>query len=344
MLLWSLTWYEDVLCKVNGEGGQISSLVFLPDGRQLASAFKDDSTIRLWSAENGLEAEPPMNLGVAVSAIAASKDGMWIVSGGVDGNVAIWNTTSRLKEGQSSESHKLKITALDVSPDSLRVVSGSDDGTIMVWRIDSQPALHLELVSPLGHQLEDSSPVSSVKFSPAGGRIASGYIRSGYSTIRIWNSWTGDQLASFPTDGQSTRSITWSSDGRRLFAGGPHGSIRCFDVVAQRRLAKWENSQSDVITSLHVSGGGQFLISASASGRTVDIWDIRDVSACKHFHSYRSADVLSTAMSPNELYLVSGGKDRKIYRRCLSKVVEMSYFFHVSTTSSSPAHHFHPSP
>jgi WD40 repeat protein len=271
-----------------------------------------------------------MNLGVAVSAIAASKDGKWIVSGGVDGNVAIWNTTSHRKECKSSESHRLKITALDVSPDSLRVASGSDDGTVVVWRIDSQPALRLELVSPLGHQPEDSSPVSSVKFSPAGGRIASGYIRSGHSTIRIWHGWTGDQLASFPTNGQSTRSLAWSSDGRQLFAGGPHGSIRCFDVVAQRRLAKWEDSQSDVITSLHVSNTGQFLVSASASGRTVDIWDIRDISARKHLHSYRRSDVLSAAMSPNELYLVSGGKDRKIYRRCLSKVVEMSYFFHVS--------------
>ena len=137
-------------------------------------------------------------------------------------------------------SHKLKITALDVSPDSLDVASGSDDGTVMVWRIDSQPALRLEL-SPLGHQPEDSSPVSSVKFSPTGGRIASGYIRSGYYTIRIWHSWTGDQLASFRTDGQPTRSLAWSSDGRRLFAGGSLGSIRCFDVVAQRRLAKWED-------------------------------------------------------------------------------------------------------
>ena len=270
-----------------------------------------------------------MNLGVAVSAIAASKNGKWIVSGGVDGNVAIWNTTSHLQEGKSSESHKLKITALDVSPDSLDVASGSDDGAVMVWRIDPQPALRLEL-SPLGHQPEDSSPVSSVKFSPAGSRIASGYIRSGYYTIRVWHSQTGDQLASFPTDGQSTRSLAWSSDGRQLFAGGPHGSIRCFDIVARRRLAKWEDSQSDVITSLHVSNTGQFLISASASGRTVDIWDIRDISARKHLHSYRRSDVLSVAMSPNELYLVSGGKDRKIYKRCLSKVVETSYFFYVS--------------
>ena len=330
--MWSLTWHEDVLCEVNGEGGQITSLVFLPDGRQLASACKDDSAIRLWSVEHGREVEPPMNHGVAVSAIAASKDGKWIVSGGLDGNVVIWNTTSHQKEGKSSESHELKITALDVSPDSLRVVSGSDDGAIMVWRIDSQPALHLELC-PLGHQPEDSSdtsPVSSVKFSPAGGRIASGYIRSGYYTIRIWHSRTGDQLASISTDGQSTRSLAWSSDGRRLFTGGPHGSIKCFDIMTQRCLAKWEDPQSDVITSLLVSDTGQFLISGSASGRTIGIWDIRDISTCKLLHSYRRSDVLSAAISPNELYLVSGGKDRKIYRRCLSKVVERSYFFHVS--------------
>ncbi|KIJ65763.1 hypothetical protein HYDPIDRAFT_87169 [Hydnomerulius pinastri MD-312] len=268
-----------------------------------------------------------MNLGVTVNAIAASKDGKWIVSGGVDGKVVIWNTTSRQKEGESGGRHELKITALDVTPDSSRVASGSDDGTVMVWRIDSEPALRLELCL-LRHP--DSSPVSSVKFSPAGGRIASGYTRSGYSTIRIWHSCTGDQLASIPTDGQSTRSLAWSSDGQRLFAGGPCGSIRCFDVATQRRIAKWEDSQSDVITFLCVSNTGQFLISASASGRTIDIWDIRDISTCKHLHSYRRSEVLSAAISPDGLYLVNGGKDRKIYKRCLSDVVETSYFFHVS--------------
>ena len=164
--------------------------------------------------EHGWEVKPLINLGVAVSTIAASKDGKWIVSRGVDGNVAIWNTASHQKEGKSSESHGLKITVLDVSPDSLHVASGSDDGTVMVWRIDSQPqALHLKL-SPLQRQPKDSLPVLSVKFSPASGRITSGYIRSGYHTIQIWHSWTGDQLASIPTNGQSTRLLAWSSDGR----------------------------------------------------------------------------------------------------------------------------------
>ncbi|KAI6105173.1 hypothetical protein EDD17DRAFT_1761875 [Pisolithus thermaeus] len=80
------------------------------------------------------------------------------------------------------------------------------------------------------------------------------------------------------------------------------------------------------ISSLRVSDSDQLLISFSAPGRKVDIWDIRDTSASRPILSYSQR--VSASISPDDSYLASSGDDTKIFIRCLSAVVEASYFFH----------------
>ncbi|KAF8415910.1 WD40-repeat-containing domain protein, partial [Boletus edulis BED1] len=171
---------------------------------------------------------PTMEHGLVVNALVASRDGKWIVSGDDDGVVVIWNAAAHpiqeLGEFKATEEGRHKITALDVSSDSSRVAVGSANGTMAIWSIETR----VRIVGPLRHR--SLSQVSSLKFSPAGGRIASGYLAVGGDdcSIRLWHSQTGAQLESIRNP-HSTYSLAWSVDGHRLFAGGPNGSIRCFD-------------------------------------------------------------------------------------------------------------------
>ncbi|KAI6017250.1 hypothetical protein BKA83DRAFT_4326364 [Pisolithus microcarpus] len=310
---------DDTLFQIDGVRGQISSLILLADGKHLACACKAEKTIRMWNIEDYGEGEPLMNTGVAVNAIASSKDGKSIVTGDMDGKVVVWDTSLQQK-CESAERHGRMITALDVS--SLHVASGSNDGTVRVWKM-GQPGSPLA-PGPLMHH--SSYRISSVKFSPAGSHIASACAHWDCS-VKVWHTRTGDQIASVRIDSSLTHSLSWSSDGRRLFAGCSNGSVRCFDTFS-RKLSKVVEPRpgDDSISSLRVSDSDQLLFSFSAPGRTVDIWDIRDTPAYQPLHSYRRC--VSSTISPDDLYLASSGDDEKISIRNLSGVVEASYFFH----------------
>jgi WD40 repeat protein len=321
----TLTWREDdALFQLDGPRG-ISSLIFLADGKHVVCACKAEKTIQMWNIEDHGKREPLlMNLDVAVNVIASSKDGTLIVTGDVDGMVVVWDISLR-KRCEAAEGHGRMITALDVSPP--YVASGSNDGTVVLWTI-REPESGPAVPGPLMRHARGSISVSSVEFSPAGSHIASACAHWGCS-VRIWHTRTGDQIESIRIDGSPTHSLAWSSDGRRLFAGGSSGSIHCFDTVTRKPFSKVVEPRpgDDSISSLRVSDSGQFLISFSAPGRTVDIWDIRDALAYKPLHSYGRC--VSASISPDDLYLVSSGNDTKISIRNLSGVVESSYFFHV---------------
>ncbi|KAG6380490.1 WD40-repeat-containing domain protein [Boletus reticuloceps] len=285
----------------------------------MVCACNSGKTIQIWNIrEDHGEGEPPMNLDVPLNVIASSKDGKTIVTGDKAGKVMIWDTSFK-KPCETAERHGRLITALDVS--SGHIASGSEDGTVVVWKM-GKPGLPPEWCRSMRHGLV---AVSSVKFSPAGNRIASACADWG-SDVRTWHTRTGDQIRSIHVGGSPIYSLTWSSDGRQLFIGRSHGSISRFDLVTQESSKVVEHRPGDdSITSLHISNSGRFLVSFSSPGQTVDIWDIRDTPACEPLHSY--SQCVAASVSPDDIYLASGGDDARISILSLPKLLEPSFFF-----------------
>ncbi|KAI6097043.1 hypothetical protein F5141DRAFT_481323 [Pisolithus sp. B1] len=265
---------------------------------------------------------------VAVNVVASPKDGNFIVTGDEDGKVVVWDTSLQ-ERCEAAEHHGRMITALDVS--SLYVASGSSDGTVRVWKMQ-EPGCPPLAAGPSMRQ--GSIPVSSVKFSPAGNHIASACAQWGCN-VNIWHRRTRDQIASIGIGGLCTHSLAWSSDGQRLFAGCSDGSISCLDTLTRKPFSKVVKPRpgDDSISSLHVSNGDRFLVSFSAPGRTVDIWDIHDTPPSGPMRSYSRC--VSASISPDDFYLANSGNDTKITIRRLSEVVEAPYFFYRLAPSPS---------
>ena len=301
-------------------GGAVTSLVFLDDGKHIVCGCKDGS-IRRWRVSDWGEIGPTMKSDGTVNSVAASQDGKWVVSGGAGCKVTIWDASSHEKVGESTEQYERGVTALDISPDSSCVAAGSEDGSVIIWCLESRE----RIAGPLRHK---QSRVSSVKFSPTGDRLASACTGWDCDSIRIWHSRTGDQLACLSADTKPTYSFAWTRDGRRLFAGGPRGSIRCFNVTTQSILSRFGDQISDSVTSLCISNNGRFLVAGSASGCSLSFWDINTLQPILPT-LFQPSEVLTIAISPDDQHLASGAIDKKITVRSLPDIVPLSYFFHV---------------
>jgi dipeptidyl aminopeptidase/acylaminoacyl peptidase len=103
-----------------------------------------------------------------------------------------------------------RIRSIAWSPDGLRVALGFDDGHLEVVDI-------FEPNEPLIWRSDMSNPsrIIALAWSPDGRSLAAG---SGYpdSALRVWDGFTGEELANYRGFGISVLTASWSPDGRYL--------------------------------------------------------------------------------------------------------------------------------
>lgn len=108
---------------LQGHKRSVSSLSISPDGQQLVSGGSD-GLLKLWSLASGAlivtldaaldvtqEQEDPAHLRLGISDVAWSKDGSYIVCGGDDCVVRVWNAIT-----VSIYKHPLRNTRLNLYP------------------------------------------------------------------------------------------------------------------------------------------------------------------------------------------------------------------------------------
>lgn len=124
----------------------------------------------------------------SVRSVAVTTDGAWIVSGGDDHTVRIWDLASGRLE-RTLEGHTGSVNSVAVAPDGARIFSGGDDHTVRIWDLASG---RLELTLE-GH----TGPVGDVGVTTDGRRLVS----SGRdSSVRVWDPLSGQEIASWPLD------------------------------------------------------------------------------------------------------------------------------------------------
>ncbi|KAF8121118.1 hypothetical protein EV363DRAFT_1234174 [Boletus edulis] len=319
------------LRRIDAHQGPVSSVRFLPEGKHLVIG-SNSGTVRLLKVEEGSEHASEVGKGFhsagEISAAEVSKDGKWVILAGARG-FTIWDATTHERMVESIEAHAEKITALDVSLDVSKIATGSRDGTMVIWC--------LETGRRIAGPLKQDRSVLSVRFSPAGDRLASAV--SDYS-IYVWSICNDGCLSAtrVPTTDPAC-SLAWAGDGCHLFAGCHRGSILCFDVSGLAQVAaKWNgHPHFDSISTLCLSNNGKFIISASSSECSVKIWDVHtrsEITSLQH-----DSEVLDAEISFDDCHLVSGTKEGKIYIWNLRNLLPTSYFFHSLTACMIPSFH-----
>ena len=268
----------------------VNSVTFSPDGSYLVIGC-NDGTIQQWRISDGKKTT--MKADGSVLVVAVSSDGKWIVSGGLDCKVTVWDAKTQKSTVEATQMNEKWISALDVSPGSTRFVSASSDYTANIWSLTTGQ----RLVGPLKH----NNRVDSVAFSPDGDQVATAGL---YDCLRVWDSRDGHLITEvsslFP------ESLVWWRDDQIL--ASTQSTQQWIDALSGSILLELpRNDDTATKAYLAVSRNRNFL--ASLEKRTLCLWDQTSCSWSRITSGLGYAGH-TIAISPDNRHLVTGGEDK----------------------------------
>lgn len=146
--------------------------------------------------------------------------------------------------------------------------------------------------------------VRSVRFSPAGGYLATG---ADDNVIRIWDLEKREIKDRFEGHKQDVYTLDFSRDGSRLASGSRDGTVRLWDMETGQCLSVL--SIQDGVTTVEFSPDGKAL-AAGALDKSVRIWDTENGNMIGRLEGHKDS-VYSVAFSPSGK-LLSGSLDKTI--------------------------------
>jgi WD40 repeat protein len=164
----------------------VTSLVFSPDGKQLAAGDEDEKVL-LWDATTGarIGTEPLCEFDnptySPIHALAYSSTGQ-LAAAGRDPKILLCDATGSPSkpEVKRLEKHKAKVTSLAFSPNGETLASASEDGALILWDVPSEQ--FISSLMPGSIDPEKQKPIIAVAFNRDGSRL----LTAG-SEIFVWD-------------------------------------------------------------------------------------------------------------------------------------------------------------
>ena len=195
----------------------------------------------------------------AVRAVAYSRDGKQLATGGDDNAVRIWDTATG-REIACLRGHSGAVLGVAWSPDGVCLATASRDGTARIWDVTSGQVLR-QLCGP-------GAAVTAVAWRPDGARLAT----TGHDCrVRVWDPDTGRNIFSCALSSGWVMAVAWSPDGKKLAFGSWDPVARVIDGETGAELASL-SGHYDGVLGVSWSPSGDRLATASWD-RTVRVWD-----------------------------------------------------------------------
>ncbi len=311
---------------LKGHQSRVTSMVFSPDGKTIASA-SGDNTVKIWDALTGKPIQTLIKHQSRVTSMVFSPDGKTIASASVDKMVKIRD----VKTGKPIQTlrHQNFVNSVVFSPDGRTIASASSDKTVKIW--DAQTGKPMQTLK--GHQ----NLVNSVVFSSNGKTIAS----ASYRTVIIWDAKSGKLIQTFYNQmpfltsnyGQRlVTSVVFSPDGKTIAFAFSDNTVKTWDAATGQPIQTFRGHQGAVI-SVVFSPDGETIVSASWDN-TIKIWNAATGKTIHTLKGHRSR-VTSVVFSPDGETIVSASWDNtiKIWDALTGKLIQTLKAHQSSVTS-----------
>ncbi|NMF61475.1 AAA-like domain-containing protein [Brasilonema octagenarum] len=238
-----------------------------PDGQTLALATAG-SDIKLLNLANNKTAILRGHNN-AILSLAYSPNGQFLVSGGEDGTIKLWqsNASFNFQLSQTIQAHSARIWDLAFSPDGQFIASASADGTIKLWTWKDVNHQALQLDKTLKRH---KSAIWGVAISPDSQHIVSaGRDRQ----LLLWNR-NGKLVQGFEGASVGLTKVAFSPDGQTIAAGVLDNTIKIWTLKGT--LLATLSGHNGGVGTLVFSPDGKTLASGSYD-QTVIVWDLQQI-------------------------------------------------------------------
>ena len=353
--VWDL---EDGLClKVLGEFsssnrwplGSVYSVSLTPDGRRLVSGG-DDHTLIFWDLETSGRIQTFDYYGLEIGGVirgiktvegfgplkatSITSDGRWVVSGGDDTTLRVWDSETGLCI-KTMEGHFSPIRALSLTPEGRRAVSVGYSG-LRVWDIETGRCIrNLE---------QHSSVVCAVSVTSDGNRATSA---SWDETFRVWDLETKRCIRIMEGVGFNGSTMKVSMEGDRAISGCAfNDTVGVYDLDTGRCIKVLEGHTSSVNVLCWTRDGHRAV--TVCQDKKLRIWDletgccIQTLKGHSDFVDTMFAEFVHTAIvTPDGRGILSGDRGNcfrlwDLVSGCCSQIMEgygeKIHSFHVDLT------------
>jgi WD40 repeat protein len=274
----------------------VMAVSFSPDGRWLVSG-SSDGTICLWrvAADEECFVMKHNSAGILAILFRASDS---LTSVGADGEIAVWDTTTRREK---------RVISPGSNRDELLLAAFSSDGMLLAQTTGSRTVEIRSVAtgSGLGTLESRSTAFYAVASSRDGKWIAAG---TNDRAIRLWQLATGRELPRLSGHTGWISTIAFSPDSHLLASGSISGEVKVWDVLAGREAYSLGPTQGS-INAVAFSPDGKSLAAAGIK-RTVQLWDLA-TKRCRTFEGH-SGEITTVAFSIDGRLLASGSTDKTI--------------------------------
>ncbi|MBN1680720.1 MAG: WD40 repeat domain-containing protein [Anaerolineae bacterium] len=281
------------------DAGPITSLVFSPDSRWLASGG-DGRFVRLWDASTGaLVREIVLAVDTSAASLAFSPDGLSLAVGNSIGTIHLYDPkTGDLLHSLSRHSVGAPINGVAFSPDGRWLASGSLDQTIRLWDVGSGEAIY----TLFGH----AGPVTGVAISPDNQLLAS---TGQDGTVRLWNVASGEETAVIDALPEWSFSPVFDPNGSLLLTSGRNGTIAVWNMPSGSPAALFPDQGTPVETLAYHPDGG--VVASGGAAGNVRLWEVSTSRVLRILDGHQGT-VTGVAFSPDGARLASGTDSGRI--------------------------------
>ena len=278
-----------------GHTGSITSIVYSPDGKLIAS-IADDKALKLWDAQAGKFLMNLVGFRYSLNDVIVSPDSKMVV-GADDINVFFWDahTGTLLKQIQSDDSS---------FPPPVRSITFSHNGQLLaVSSYDSTFAILDVATGTAKFRFNQHSRPYAAAFSPDDKTIATACEPK---TLYFWDLVAAELRIKIGSESQAS-AVAYSPDGNTIVSAGGilDTSLYFWDLPSSKQSIERRDTDG-TIKILTFSPDGKLLCGAGDSKAYV--WALERDEPLQTIELAENSEVASIAFSPNgKLLLVSGG-------------------------------------